>query len=42
MDLAFRKGSTGDPNLDLQHETELKPQGDMNRGKKRTRAEYGD
>ena len=28
MNLAFRKETlAGDPNLDLQHETELKPQG---------------
>ena len=35
MNLAFRKGTlAGDPNLDLQHETELKPQGRMNRGRR--------
>lgn len=33
MNLAFRKGTlAGDTDLDLQHQTELKPQGGMNRG----------
>ena len=43
MNLAFRKGTlAGDPDLDLQHETESKPREGNEQGTKRTRAESGD